>query len=275
MAEMAHAAPQNAAPTVLGALLQYWRRARNLSQLALAHEANVSPRHVSFVETGRARPSREMVLVLADALGVPLRERNALLLAAGFAPMFRESALDDRELGPVRTAIDAILNQQEPYPAVVMNRRWDIVATNGAASRFFGLLLGGRTPHGAGNVLRLMFHPDGLRACVDNWEAVAQSLVRRVHREALGATPDDAGHALLTEVLNYPGVPDRWRTPELGAPLLPVVPVSFRRGADLFHFFSAVTVLGTPQDITVQELRVECFFPLDDATRDAARRLLG
>ena len=213
---MAHASTHDSGPAALGALLQYWRRARNLSQLALAHEANVSPRHVSFVETGRAKPSRDMVLTLADALGVPLRERNALLLSAGFAPMFNESALDDREVAPVRLAIDAILKQQEPYPAVVMNRRWDIVATNDAASRFFGLLVDGRTPHGAGNVLRLMFHPDGLRPCVDNWEAVAQALVRRVHREALGATRDDAGRALLAEVLDYPGVPARWRTPDLG-----------------------------------------------------------
>ena len=104
-----------------------------------------------------------MVLLLADALAVPLRERNALLLAAGFAPMFRESTLDDRELAPVRTAIDAILKQQEPYPAVVMNRHWDIVANNTAATRFFGMLLDGRTPEGAGNILRLMFHPEGLR----------------------------------------------------------------------------------------------------------------
>jgi transcriptional regulator with XRE-family HTH domain len=275
MAAMAQTFPLDARPSPLGALLQYWRRARNLSQLALAHEANVSPRHVSFVETGRSRPSRDMVLLLADALGVPLRERNALLLSAGFAPVFRESALDDRELTPVRTAIGAILKQQEPYPAVVMNRRWDIVAANGAATRFFGLLLDGRTPYGAGNVLRLMFHPDGLRPCVENWEAVAHSLVRRVHREALAATPDDAGRALLAEVLGYPGVPARWRTPDLGAPIVPVVPVSFRHGKQRFDFFSAVTVLGTPQDVTVQELRVECFFPLDDATAAAAGRLLG
>jgi transcriptional regulator with XRE-family HTH domain len=244
-----------------------------LSQLALAHEANVSPRHVSFLETGRARPSRDMVLLLADTLRVPLREQNALLLAAGFAPMFRESTLDDGELAPVRAAIDAILKQQEPYPAVVMNRRWDMLATNGAATRFFEMLLDGRVPQGAGNILRLMFHPEGLRPFVDNWEAVAQALVRRVHREAVAGALDDAGRALLSEVLNYPGVPVRWRSPDLGAPLVPVVPVSFRHGDQVFRFFSAVTVLGTPQDITLQELRVECFFPLDDPTDAAARRL--
>jgi len=276
MGAMAHAQTHGEGPPAIGALLQYWRRARNLSQLALAHEANVSPRHVCFVETGRPKPSRDMVLLLTDALAVPLRERNAFLLAAGFAPMFRESALDEPELAPVRTAIDAILKQQEPYPAVVMNRRWDIVATNAAATRFFGMLLDGRTPPpGANNVLRLMFHPDGLRPSVENWDAVAQALVHRVHREAVGGALDDAGRQLLSEVLSYPGVPLHWRTPNLGAPLIPVVPVNFRYGDHSFHFFSAVTVLGTPQDITLQELRVECFFPLDDATAAAARNLLA
>ena len=246
-----------------------------MSQLALAHEAEVSPRHVCFLETGRAKPSRDMVLHLAETLDVPLRERNGLLLAAGFAPIYRESTLDARELVPVRTAIDAILNQQEPFPAVVMNRHWDIVATNGAATRFFSLLLGGRSPHGAGNVLRLMFHPDGLRPFVENWETVAQTLIRRVHREALGGTLDDAGKELLSEVLSYRGVPKRLRAPDLGTPLVPVVPVSFRHGGQTFNFFSAVTVLGTAQDITLQELRVECFFPLDAATRAAAQTLFG
>jgi transcriptional regulator with XRE-family HTH domain len=272
---MAHAHSPSQEPAALGALLQYWRRTRNLSQLALAHEADVSPRHLCFLETGRAKPSRDMVLLLADALAVPLRERNALLLAAGFAPMFRESTLDDGELAPVRTAIQAILKQQEPYPAVVMNRHWDILANNTAATRFFGMLLEGRTPTGAGNILRLMFHPEGLRPFVDNWEAVAQSLVRRMHREAVGGALDDTGRGLLTEVLNYAGVPSRWRTPDLEAPLIPVVPVSFRHRDQVFHFFSAVTVLGTPQDVTLQELRVESFFPLDDATATAAHNLFG
>ena len=216
-----------------------------------------------------------MVLLLADTLAVPLRERNAFLLPAGFAPMFRESTLDDSELAPVRTAIHAILKQQEPYPAVVMNRHWDIVEINGAASRFFGMLLGERTPPGPGNVLRLMFHPEGLRPFVEDWETVAQTLVRRVYREAVGGALDEAGRQLLSEILAYPGVPARWRSPDLdlGAPVVPVVPVSFRHRERTFRFFSAVTVLGTPQDITLQELRIECFFPLDEATAAGARRL--
>src|SRR5262245_56751334 len=157
------------APASVGALLQYWRRARNLSQLALAHEAEVSPRHICFLETGRARPSRDMIVLLAAVLDVPLRERNALLLAAGFAPMYGEARLHAREVGAVRRALDAILQKQEPYPAVVMNRHWDILDTNAAAKGFFGMLLGPRADTAPANVLRLMFHPDGLRPHVANW----------------------------------------------------------------------------------------------------------
>ena len=257
----------------LGALLQHWRRVRNVSQLVLAHQANVSPRHVCFVETGRSQPSREMVLSLAGALAIPLRERNALLLAAGYAPMFSESSLHARELAPVKAAVDAILQQQAPYPAVVMNRHWDILTANDAASRFFTKLLAGRTPPAAGNVLRLIFHPDGLRPSVENWETVAQMLIQRVHREAVGGALDERGRALLKEVLGYPGVPAAWSRPDLGAPLLPIVPVSFALDNERLNYFSAVTVLGTPQDITLQEIRIEAFFPLDQATAAAARRL--
>jgi transcriptional regulator with XRE-family HTH domain len=264
---------QTAAPLAIGTLLQYWRKARNMSQLALANEAAVSPRHVCFLETGRAKPSREMLLHLADTLSVPLRERNALLMAAGYVPMFRESSLDAPQLASVRAAIDAILAQQEPYPAVVMNRGWDIVATNEAAARFFGMLLGGRAAPGAGNVLRLMFHPEGLRPCVTNWEAVARALVQRLHREAIGGVLDDGVRQLLAEILGYPGVPANWRTLDLDPALLPVLAVSFQHGPLRFDFFSAVTVLGTPQDITLQELRIESFFPVDTATAAAARRL--
>src|SRR5262245_19490355 len=190
-----------AGTTSIGPLLQYWRRARQMSQLALAHEANVSPRHVCFVENGRAKPSREMVLQLADVLEVPLREQNALLLAAGFAPVFRESSLDDASLAPIRTAIDAIMAQQEPFPAVVMNRHWDILVANRAAQRFFGWLLGGDTA-APSNVLRLMFDPRWLRPLVENWEAVAETLARRLHREAVGGVPDEGLVAIRDEILS-------------------------------------------------------------------------
>ena len=246
-----------------------------MSQLALAYEAGVSPRHLCFLETGRAKPSREMVLRLADTLDVPLRERNSLLLAAGFAPIFRESRLNDLGLEAVRSAIDAILAQQEPFPAVVMDRRWEIIVTNEAARRFFGWLLGPGGADAPSNVLRMMFDPRWLRPHVENWDAVAATLVRRVHRESVGGILDEGAAALLQEILSYPGVPREWRTPDAITPSVPVIPVRFAKDERAFNFFSTVTVLGTPQDVTVQELRIECFFPTDAATAQAARQLFA
>lgn len=214
-----------------------------------------------------------MVLQLADALTVPRRERNALLLAAGFAPMFRESTLDDPQLASVRAALDAILAQQEPFPAVVMNRSWDILGTNGAATSFFNMLLDGRPVTEPANVLRLMFDPRGLRPPVANWEAVARGLIERLHRESVGGVLNAGARSLLKEILDYPGVPQEWRSPALDLALLPVLPVCFRHGALELNFFSTVTVLGTPQDTTLQEIRIECFFPADDQTRSAAQGL--
>jgi transcriptional regulator with XRE-family HTH domain len=259
--------------TSFGPLLAQWRKTRAMSQLGLALEANVSPRHVCFIETGRAKPSREMVLQLAEALTVPLRERNVLLLAAGFAPMFRESNLEDPEVASVRAALDAILKQQEPFPAVVMNRSWDLVGANTAATRFFDLMLDGRKPQGSPNVLRLMFDPNGLRPAVMNWEPVARSLVQRLHREAIEGVLEPAARRLLKELFEFPDVPTHWRVPDFESPLPPVLPICFRHGKREFQFFSAVTVFGTPQDITTQELRIECFFPVDERTRTAAKRL--
>jgi len=257
----------------VGALVQYWRRARHLSQLALAAEAAVSPRHLCFIETGRARPSREMVLLLSRALDVPLRERNAMLLAAGFAPVYLETKLDAPELTSVRGALDAILRQQEPFPALVMNRHWDILRTNDAAGRFARFFLGERAARAPTNLLRRMFDPDAMRPFVANWEAVAESLVQRVHRESVGGVQDKRTRELLAELLSYPGVPKSWLRADPSVPLTPVVPVSYVRGIHRFDFFSTVTTLGTPQDITLQEIRIECFFPANPATDAAARQL--
>jgi len=270
---MTHVRPPSPRLSPVGALLQHWRQIRHMSQLALATEAEVSPRHLCFIETGRARPSRDMVLLLANALDVPLRERNALLLAAGYAPMYREANLDAPELGAVRTALDAILRQQEPFPAVVMNRSWDILTSNDAASRFFGFLLDPAPSSGPANVIRMMFDPQGLRPFVLSWEMVAEALIRRIHREAVGGAPDEPTVRLLDEVLAFPGVPRRWRRPDPETPLLPILPVSFRKGSRTFAFFSTVTTLGTPQDVTLQELRIECFFPMDTETRRYAEEL--
>lgn len=259
--------------SAFGKLLLDWRQFRRLSQMELAGEAGVSSRHVGFIEIGRSQPSREMVLTLAAALDIPLRERNAMLIAAGFAPLYGEANLEAPELAPARRALDFILRKQEPYPAVAMNRHWDIVATNEAADRFFARLLDGSSPPGSPNVIRLMFHPRGLRPHVANWEIVAEALMQRVHREAVAGVKDIATRALIAEVLAYPDVPARLGRANPTMPLQPIMPIEFKCGGFLARYFSAVTVLGTPQDVTLQEIRIECFFPADDATAEFAKTL--
>jgi len=247
-------------------LLRHWRRARRLSQLGLAVEAATTPRHLSFVESGRSQPSREMVLRLARVLDVPIRERNQLLLAAGYAPLYRETGLATAESAQVRAALERMLRAHEPYPAVVMDRHWDILDTNTAASTFFGWLLGDQPPGAPANVIRLMFDPAGLRPFVRNWDAAADALIQRVHREAVGGFPDPETIALLDEVLALPGVPPEWRVPDLHTVPLPVVPVEFEKAGLTLSYFSTVTTLGTPQDAMLQEIRIESFFPADEAT---------
>jgi hypothetical protein len=214
-----------------------------------------------------------MVLLLAETLDVPLRERNALLLAAGFAPEFTESPLGAPELEAVRLALDAMLEKQEPLPAVVMDRHWNIVRSNQAAGKLFAFLLEGQALRDSTNVLRLMFHPDGLKPFVIDWQLVAESLLWRIRREALGGTNDAVARDLLAEILAYPGAPAAWgRKAGTAIPTsLPIIPVGFRRGGVQYRFFSAVTTLGTPHDVTAQEIRIECFFPADRATVERAR----
>lgn len=213
-----------------------------------------------------------MVLLLASALDVPLRERNSLLLAAGFAPLYAESGIDGPALASVRAALDAMLRQQEPFPAVVMNRYWDVVATNAAAARFFGFLFGDQPMPEKPNVIRMMFHVDALRPYVVNWRAVAEALIGRLRRESVGGIQDETTRHLLNEVLSYPEIPADLRT-SVSTPSIPVVPIRFSKAGKDFNFFSTVTTLGTPQDITAQEVRLECFFPLDPATEERAREL--
>ena len=230
-----------------------------MSQLALAHEAGVTPRHVSFVESGRANPSREMVLTLTRALSIPLRERNQVLLAAGYAPQYRETGLDDASMAQVRGALDRLLSHHEPHPAVVMDRHWNILRTNAAADTLFAWLLDGADAGEPPNVVRLMFGP--LRPHVANWAETGEGLIQRVHREAVGGVPDLITRRLLDEVLALDGIPERWRTPDFAQTPLPLLPVRFAKDGRELSYFSLVTTVGTPQDITLQELRVESFFP--------------
>jgi transcriptional regulator with XRE-family HTH domain len=257
-----------------GRLLREWRSRRRVSQLDLAIEAGVSSRHVSFIETGRSQPSREMILMLARVLDIPLRDRNDLLMAAGYAAMYRATDLDSPALEQARRALDFILRQQEPYPAIVVDRSWTILKANGGAVR---LVEAFADPSAAsewgGNAMRLMFHPRGLRPHIINWEAMAAALIQWLHRDVLSGLGGADTRRLLDELLSYPGVPPRWRTLDLDVSTAPFLAIEFLKGDLHLQFFSTLTSLGTPHDITLQELRVEAFFPADAATEEAARRL--
>jgi transcriptional regulator with XRE-family HTH domain len=254
----------------VGGLLREWRQRRRLSQLALACEADISTRHLSFLETGRARPSREMVLHLAERLDLPLRERNRLLLAAGFAPVFPERALDDPALQAARRAVDLVLAGHEPYPALAVDRHWTLIAANGALAP----LLAGIAPALLAppvNVLRLGLHPEGLAPRVANYgEWRAHLLARLGHQVELSA--DSVLSELLEELRRYPA--PAARVPQVApAEAAVAVPFRLRTEAGLLSFISTTTVFGTPIDITLAELALESFFPADAETARALRSL--
>jgi transcriptional regulator with XRE-family HTH domain len=264
---------QSASPASapVGLLLREWRAARRWSQLDLALEAGLSARHLSFVETGKSQPSRDMVLRLADTFDMPLRERNALLAAAGYAPVYPETALDTPRLTEVRRAIDFILAHQEPYPAFLLNRHWDVVQANEAAARVGRFVMGHEARHQ--NMLHAVFDPTELRAAMVNWEEIAHDLIRHLHA-ALAASPsDDKAHSLLEEILAYPDVPAHWRRRELGSVPGPLLTTVFRRDGRELRFFSTITNFGTPRDVTLEELHIECCFPEDEATAEFCRAL--
>jgi hypothetical protein len=215
------------------------------------------------------------VIRLAEALDVPLRERNALLDAAGFASLYREQALDAAELGPIRRVIALLLENAEPFPAVVVDRAYNVVLTNAATTRIFARFLGPEdlAPLGQPNLIRLTFHPRGLHRFVQNWAEAAPVLLGRLQREAQRLPPSDPLHRLLEEVIAYPGVASEFKPPSLDRPLPPVVALHLKRGEFEARLFGTITSVGTPQDVTLQELRIETFLPADAATEEFARRL--
>jgi transcriptional regulator with XRE-family HTH domain len=260
------------APRGAGGLLREWRERRRMSQLDLAVEAEVSTRHLSFVETGRSNASRELLLHLAEHLEVPLRERNALLLAAGYAPVYRERPLEADELGPVRAALDKILAAHEPWPAVVVDRRWDLVSANAPA---LSVLTAGVAPELLAppvNALRVSLHPEGLAPRIANLAQYSAHLLARLERE-LAVTADPAVAALLDELRGYPGVVEDQRDQADAAALLfvPLVLRPVEGGGPDLSFFSTVATFGTALDITVAELAIESFFPADEVTAAALR----
>ena len=252
-----------------GARLRWWRLRRGLSQLELAGAADSTQRHVSFLESGRAAPSREMILRLAAVLDLPLRQQNALFLAAGYAPPWRESDLSAPELARVGRALDYILAQQEPYPAFVVDRRWNLLRANLGAVRLTGFLAGpppaAAPPAGPVNLAVALVSPDGLRPFIVNWDEVALYFLRGVQADAIADGTPETG-ALLARLLAVPGAPalSQGLTPAEGQ--APVLVIHFRRGETSLRLFTTIATLGTPHDVTLQEIRVECFFPVDDAT---------
>jgi transcriptional regulator with XRE-family HTH domain len=256
--------------TPIGALLRSWRGRRGFSQLALATEAEISQKHLSFIESGRASPSRDMVLLLAEQLDVPLRDRNTLLQAAGFAPVFRERPLDDPALAPARAAIETVLRAHEPNPALVVNRHWDLVSANAAVAP----LLAGVDPEllkPPANVMRIGLHPRGLAPLIVNlpeWRAHLLERLRRQYR----ATLDPALDALLTELSAFDRGTGRAHPRDHRDDI--VVPLKLRTQHGVLSFFGTVTVFGTPQEITLSEAVMECFYPADAATADTMRRLV-
>lgn len=259
-----------AAPLTIGHLLREWRQRRHLSQLDLAGEADVSTRHLSFVETGRSAPSREMVLRLADRLEVPLRERNRLLTAAGYAPMYAERGLEDPALAAALQAVRLVLKGHEPFPALAVDRHWNLVAHNQA---MLPLLAGDIAPELLQpplNVLRLSLHPRGLAPRIVNFGQWRAHLLHRLHQQ-VGVSADPVLAALLAELRALPAPPCGHDTPAETSVVLPLV---LTTDAGMLSFISTVTVFGTPVDITLSELALETFFPADAATAEALRRAM-
>lgn len=256
----------------VGVLLREWRAARRLSQLDLSLDTGVSTRHLSCVETGKAQPSRETLARLADALDMPLRERNALLLAAGYAPQYSENTLVTPALERMREAIELIIAHQEPYPAFVINRHFDVLMANTAAQRVNALLMRGQqSPHG--NLLRQVFDPDDFRKVIVNWPEVAQKFLRHLHADIAAAPLDTTAQALLDEVLAYPDVPARWRFRDVEEEPAPVLNLVFRSDLGELRFFETITTFAAPRDVTLDELRIECAFPADAHTAQVCARL--
>lgn len=265
-------AGQPGARDPFGAHLRHWRTHRRLSQLDLAQEADVSTRHLSYVETGRAAPSREMVLRLAERLEVPLRERNALLVAAGFAPMYRQRSLDDPAMAAARRAVDLVLKGHEPFPALAVDRHWNLVAHNALVP----MLMEGAAPEllrAPINVLRLSLHPEGVAPRIANLAQWRTHLLERLQQQ-IAATGDDTLRALHDELAAYPAPKVSHDAKAIDTALSAVaVPFQLVTPNGVLSFISTITIFGTPVDVTLQELAVESFFPADAQTAAALTAL--
>jgi len=252
---------------LFSALLKYWRDRRGLSQLDLAMHAGVSARHLSFLESGRARPSEEMTLLLCEALDVPLRGRNEALRAAGFEPRFAEPALAEIPAA-IDDAMTRLMQTHEPYPLTVVSPEANVLRSNRAASTLFPLFVAEPAALEAPlNMFSLVFDPRLMRPFIVNWAQVARQMLARLHRESLQRGGDERLVALTKRVLAYPDVPPQWRAPDFAEVVEPVFSVRLQRGDVALGFFTTITTFSTPSTVTLEELRIESSFPLDEATR--------
>ncbi len=265
--------------TPFGELLRHWRKKCGHSQLELALLAEVSQRHLSFLESGRSAPTQEMILKLSTVMELPLRTQNLLLSAAGFSPAYSETNLDAPEMQPIRQALEFMLRQQEPYPAFVLDRHWNLMTSNQSAQILLGSLINFNqlpaeiSPQGVLNIMCLTLHPQGLMPYVENREQVASHLLQRMHREAMISGPDSLADQLYQQLsAHYPQLDISHHNPLEGhAPVLSTV---FVKDGMRLNLFSTITTLGTPCDITLQEMRVESLFPADPETDVLLRRLV-
>jgi transcriptional regulator with XRE-family HTH domain len=254
-------------------LLKHWRNVRRLTQIELAGDANVSARHLCFLETGRSQPSREMVQLLGSALDLPLEERNALHVAAGFVPPYGDKGLAADNLQPVRQALDFILRQQEPYPGIVIDGRWDVRIRNQASARLLKTFRDAYEMESeiADNAMHVVFHPKGLRQFMVNWDEFAGQMIQILHRDV--AQGSRAAAQLLDEIMAYPGLSAEWRLPRHSSASSPVMTMQLAKGDFRLAFFSTFATLAMPTDAALQQIKIECFFPADSATAEKAHQL--
>jgi len=257
-------------PQDFAVTLRWWRRRRGWSQLDLAQRADISQRHLSFLELGRASPSRDMVVRLATALDVPLRQQNTLLIAAGFAPIWRETELGAPELAQVRKALDYMLGQQEPFPAVAVDRHWNMLAANNGMKRLVEFLVGPLPGDAKVNLADALVAPDVLRPFLVNWEDVVRYFIRSVEADAAADGNPETGN-LLERLLSHGDVRKLMKTFAVDTGASPVLPMHFRKDSVSLQLFTTIATLGTPQNVTAQELRIECFFPMNDETARTLR----
>lgn len=274
--ETTKAAPQHKYFSDFAEALRYWRGKRGHSQLRLSADSRISQRHISFLESGRAQPSKALILKLGTVLDIPLRHRNEMLLSAGFAPAYQERKLSDPELAAVKQALDFMLAQQAPFPALVVDRLWNLHMANGPAALLMRWLLGvpdtAPLPLEGVNALKLMLDPSGLRPFIVNWQEVSSDLLQWIQREAMSDGPGSESTALLEELVALVGPDAGPPTPNLDTRSLPFLTIMIRKGEVTLNLFTSITTMGTPHDVTLHELRIEHFFPADAATEAWFRR---